>query len=114
MTNSPSTGIAKKNGNLERQFDTATYESGYEGCTKKFNSVVITDHSYPYLNGAMVTVICKNGKNILELVDCSSMRPCYKYAVLTNEQAQLFANVEYDPYNDATYARALLDIYATL
>ena len=113
MYNFTNYGIAKTNKSLEKQFDTATFESGIMGCTREFNAVLLTDHSYPRINGRSVSVLCKKGKNILEYSDTSSEQR-YKYAVLNDEQAARFTNIDYDPCRDASYAESLLETYANL
>lgn len=122
---------------LEEKFNTATFESAIVGDSRPFNAVQIT-HSSPAIGGMRISVIAvsddaypsnletatktimENGEYIAEIIYPEShydkkhddYRCKTKYAALSKSDVQNIEAVDYDPSNDAAYAREILKLFA--
>ena len=94
---------------LSKLFDSATFESGIVGIDTPFNAINHTSVAYPSLNGRSASVLEVDGIIILERQERTPGAIKCTYKELDRAQLAEIKTIEYDPYNDALYARTLLD-----
>lgn len=107
---------------LQKLFDTAKYDRGEE---EPYNAIDLVRVRYPYLGGWRVDVIHRllDRKTVLNdeefyklphiaIVEITSPNsPRYQYREATPWELERLKELDYDPYYDAGFARAMLDLF---